>query len=475
MSKEQDIIKWWQSYSEEEAKRRKEEWLNEHNKSSLSNEVLDKLTKKEFNTVLYNTLTDIDFHMTDTFMHITEEERNRWNKVTYESLTKPASTESDGLMTKEDKIKLDRIADGANNYTHPKYRPITTYKFKKVDEYGHIYGSSEPEVLPVTVDSVDTLNGKPIEYFAKNNNQVFNNITVPNIDVATAKDNAAVNYSTMKSYTLDGAIQITSITNNLDTRKLWFNISNRTAYYYNDNTWKPFSLPIKPVPINDDGKIDKSLLPNTGYPIGSIAIFYGNMIPNNYLLLNGQVVKKSDYPKLWDLVALEGGSVLQPESNYNQINNSPWPVYFFSTVSNDDTLFRLPSFNKFCAVTPKGPNAAIGSQSSELANIYGTFPITPFGAYQDRYPEDIELYNASDYFKNKRINTNISYRTHWTNDWGYMGFEYKNKDRESTDLYYKPLDIVSRIRDARYVATRRNYDSRWQPRSIGMLYCIKAK
>ena len=35
MSKEQDVIKWWLSYSEEEAKRRKEEWLDEHNKSRL--------------------------------------------------------------------------------------------------------------------------------------------------------------------------------------------------------------------------------------------------------------------------------------------------------------------------------------------------------------------------------------------------------------------------------------------------------
>ena len=51
MSKEQDVIKWWLSYSEEEAKRRKEEWLDEHNKSRLYNEVLDKLTEKEFNTV----------------------------------------------------------------------------------------------------------------------------------------------------------------------------------------------------------------------------------------------------------------------------------------------------------------------------------------------------------------------------------------------------------------------------------------
>ena len=72
MSKEKDIIKWWESYSEEEAKRRKEEWLSDHNKSRLSNTILDKLTDKEFNTALANTLKDIDYHMTDSYMHITK-------------------------------------------------------------------------------------------------------------------------------------------------------------------------------------------------------------------------------------------------------------------------------------------------------------------------------------------------------------------------------------------------------------------
>ena len=54
MSKEQDVIKWWLSYSEEEAKRRKEEWLDEHNKSRLYNEVLDKLQRKSL--ILYYTI-----------------------------------------------------------------------------------------------------------------------------------------------------------------------------------------------------------------------------------------------------------------------------------------------------------------------------------------------------------------------------------------------------------------------------------
>ena len=37
----------------------------------------------------------------------------------------PVTTEANGLMTKEDKTKLDGIATGANNYTHPENHPAT--------------------------------------------------------------------------------------------------------------------------------------------------------------------------------------------------------------------------------------------------------------------------------------------------------------------------------------------------------------
>ena len=458
MSKEQDVIKWWLSYSEEEAKRRKEEWLDEHNKSRLYNEVLDKLTEKEFNTVLHNTIKDIKFHMTDSFMHISKEERDTWNKVTYESLTNLASTESNGLMSKEDKKKLDDIHEGANNYTHPKYRPVTSYKFKKVDEYGHIYGSSEPDVLPVTVDSVDTLNGKPIEYFAKNNNQVFNNITVPDVDISTAKDNTAINYKTMKSYVLDGAIQVTNSNTNLDTRKLWYNTKDNKAYYYQSNTWKPFSIPDKPVTYNDNGIIDSSLLPLVGYPIGSVVTVYGNTIPQGCLLLDGSIISKADYPKLWDRVSRYYKIISD-----NEYNSLPYEhaTTYFSLVASDSDKFRLPNlYNLHLRPTSETNKQGALQPNAKRANIYGTFPVTPFNGYS--YPEDIALYNKYPIVKcEQKSSSTFSYGSPYYNEWGYMGYEYANKNRESLDNYYKPIINES--------------SQGFSTRSVTVLYCIKAK
>lgn len=49
----------------------------------------------------------------------------------------------DGLMTKGDKLKLDRIEEEANNYTHPSYTPreLTFYKVA-IDGAGHVHQTS---------------------------------------------------------------------------------------------------------------------------------------------------------------------------------------------------------------------------------------------------------------------------------------------------------------------------------------------
>lgn len=456
MSKEQDIIKWWESYSEDEAKRRKEEWLGEHNKSRKSNIVVDKLTDKEFNTVLAGTLSDINFHTTDGYMHVTKAERETWNKVTYEALTKVATREADGIMSKEDKIKLDNIQEGANNYTHPKYTPVNTYKYKKVDEYGHIYGYSNPEILPVTVDSVDTLNGKPLEWFAKNNNQVFNNITVPDIDVSKAKDNAAVNYTTMKNYALDSVIQFSESNTNLNTKKLWYNTKTGASYYFNNGTWKQLTSPDNPVTYNTDtGKIDNRYIPATGFPIGYIATIYGNVVPKNFLLLDGSTINKNDYPALWDRVSRYCKIIQESEFNANN------KTMYFSYVSSDDNLIRLPNFYNL-HLRPTSDLSRHGNISkARRANIFGTLPITTFSTYEadfnrglyNKYPLIKYTYkNVPDYsypYYNQRAET------------GPIGYTYTNNNRESLNFYYKP--IVNETSDG------------FSSRSVTVLYCIKAK
>ena len=59
-----------------------------------------------------------------------------WKSIpAYSNVTEDAA----GLMTPEDKIKLDGIATGANKYVHPSYTPAVSGLYKiTVDATGHV-------------------------------------------------------------------------------------------------------------------------------------------------------------------------------------------------------------------------------------------------------------------------------------------------------------------------------------------------
>lgn len=55
------------------------------------------------------------------------------------ALPPKATTSADGLMAKEDKVKLNGIEAGANKFTHPTYTPRTSDLNKvTVDATGHV-------------------------------------------------------------------------------------------------------------------------------------------------------------------------------------------------------------------------------------------------------------------------------------------------------------------------------------------------
>ena len=98
--------------------------------------------------------------------------------------------------------------------------------------------------------------------------------------------------------------------------------------------------------------------------------------------------------------------------------------------------------------------------NAKRANIYGTFPVTPFNGYS--YPEDIALYNKYPIVKcEKKSMSTFTYSFNRHNEFGYMGYEYSNKNRESLDAYYKPIVNES--------------SQGFSTRSVTVLYCIKAK
>ena len=62
-----------------------------------------------------------------------------------------ASTTNDGFMSKEDKAKIDSIATGANNYTHPTYTSHVNGLYKvTVDDKGHVSDASSVTKSDIT-------------------------------------------------------------------------------------------------------------------------------------------------------------------------------------------------------------------------------------------------------------------------------------------------------------------------------------
>ena len=64
----------------------------------------------------------LNTHTSNNTIHITAAERTTWNA---KASTVIATQTANGLMSKEDKSKLDGIAENANNYVHPSTHPAT--------------------------------------------------------------------------------------------------------------------------------------------------------------------------------------------------------------------------------------------------------------------------------------------------------------------------------------------------------------
>ena len=145
---------------------------------------LDRITSKELNELL-NEKIDLSFtHTHDEVKHITAEERNRWNTIL--SGLKPATEAVAGLMSAEDKFKLNKIENFATNYRHPN-SGVTPGSYLKVtvNEQGHIIYGENPARLNVTVDNAEKLGGYLSSQYAKLDSPTFTGIVkVPDVTIA---------------------------------------------------------------------------------------------------------------------------------------------------------------------------------------------------------------------------------------------------------------------------------------------------
>lgn len=160
---------------------------------------LDKITNKELNSLL-NEKIDLSYaHIQDDVKHITAEERNRWNTIL--DGIKPATEQVAGLMSVEDKFKLDKIDNFANNYKHPTSGVNAgSYIRVTVNEHGHVIYGDNPNRLNVNVDNAEKLGGMLPSYYAKADSPTFTGIVkVPDVTIGS-NANSPVTIKLLEDY-----------------------------------------------------------------------------------------------------------------------------------------------------------------------------------------------------------------------------------------------------------------------------------
>lgn len=323
---------------------------------AFDNEI-DKINKTELSNGLVKLIDDAYAHMANQAIHISQEERNSWNKASNTVIGKATILEN-GLMSKEDKLKLDSIESGANNYIHPKYTqvPSGTYLSVSTDNTGHVIYGDNPRFLDCTVDNAIKLKDTIYGELARKVDQVFgDNITInPNKDTY---DGTPVTFKNFNDYKVSKAVvKGNSISTDDDTKfaadgsvkSLYVDQSTKNAYLYrrSGSALSMYQLVSAENVVRIDSrtrKIPKRYINDDGVPIGTMFYWLGSNIPDGYLPMNGMYVPKSSVPELIEYASNNG--LLEVWNNMME-----GKIYNSKFVLKDNNLI-MPTFNRAIAVS----------------------------------------------------------------------------------------------------------------------------
>lgn len=155
---------------------------------SAYNNQKDKITQRELNSVLNEKINKANTHIEDDIVHITAEEREKWNNIAEMAI---ATASRNGLMSKEDKRKLDGIETAANNYIHPTSGILAgSYTRVTIDKNGHAISGDNPDKLNISVLNADTVGGIAAKDLAILNSPKF--IGNPSCPTADGTDQYAI-------------------------------------------------------------------------------------------------------------------------------------------------------------------------------------------------------------------------------------------------------------------------------------------
>ena len=155
---------------------------------------LDKIGFQELSLSLQNTIKQNLAHTQNNAIHVTQEEKNRWNQVTDLPL---ANNTTKVFMSPAEKLKLANIEAEANKYIHPN-STVTPglYLQVEVDQKGHVIAGRNPTKINTTADNADRLGNVPADSYAKLASPIF--LGIPK--VPTPKPDAEVSQAVNIEY-----------------------------------------------------------------------------------------------------------------------------------------------------------------------------------------------------------------------------------------------------------------------------------
>ena len=208
--------------------------------NSEFNPQLDKVTEKELNLVLRERIAIAYNHISNNSKHITNDERKSWNGKWDKDNAPLASKFANGIMSKEDKLKLDSVSERANFYTHPASGVEEgVYLLTTVDRNGHVINGSYPKELNITVSNSKLLDGVEASKFAQKTSPTF--LGEPTCPTAPDGDSSFLLANTQfVSLNSIGKVYEASNTPPSDKRILWLDTtrsSGAIACYWNGSEW----------------------------------------------------------------------------------------------------------------------------------------------------------------------------------------------------------------------------------------------
>lgn len=318
---------------------------------------LDKINKTELSDRLVKLIDTAYAHMSNPMIHVSQEERESWNKASTVVIDKATILE-DGFMSKEDKLKLDSIETGANNYKHPRYAQVTsgTYLSVSTDNTGHVIYGDNPKFLDCTVDNAIKLKDTIYGELARRVDQSFgDNITInPNKDTY---DGTPVTFKNFNDYKVTKTvIKGNSISSDDDTKfasdgsakSIYVDPSTKNAYLYrrSGSSLSVYELVSAENIVyidNKTKKIPKRYIADDGVPIGTMFYWLGSNIPEGYLPMNGMYIPKSSVPELIEYANKNG--LLEVWNNMME-----GKIYNSKFVIKDNNLI-MPTFNRAIAIS----------------------------------------------------------------------------------------------------------------------------